>query len=107
MARRPKFELIFAPEAVDHLKAIEHKYYSLIEKTLDEQLGFTPGRVTRNRKSLEQPAPFDATWELRFDPNNRFRVFYEIDVEEKIVWILAIGFKDGNRLIVGKEEIEP
>jgi mRNA-degrading endonuclease RelE of RelBE toxin-antitoxin system len=106
MARRPKFELFFAPEAVDHLKAIEHKHYGLIEKTLDEQLGFTPERETRNRKPLDQPASFGATWELRFGPHNRFRVFYEIDLEEKIVWILAIGVKDGNRLIAGREEIE-
>jgi hypothetical protein len=69
-------------------------------------LGFTPERETRNRKLLDQPAPFGATWELRFGPNNRFRVFYEIDLEEKIVWILAIGFKEGNRLIAGREEIE-
>ncbi len=106
MVRRPEFELIFAPEAVEHLRAIERKYYSLIEKTLDEQLGFTPERETRNRKLLDQPAPFGATWELRFGPNNRFRVFNEIDLAEKVVWILAIGFKEGNRLIAGREEIE-
>ena len=105
MTRRPKFELIFAPEAVGHLDVIERKYHQLIERTLDEQLGFTPDRETRNRKQLDQPAPFDATWELRFGPNNRFRVFYEIDLETKRVWILAIGLKDGNRLIVGREEI--
>src|SRR5512141_2162675 len=104
MMRRPKFELIFAPEAVDHLGVIDRKYYGVIEKTLDEQLGFTPERETRNRKPLEPPAPFGATWELRFGPNNRFRVFYEIDLEKKIVWILAIGFKEGNRLIAGREE---
>ncbi len=106
MARRPKFGLIFAPEAVGHLRAIDRKYYELIEKTLDAQLGFTPERETRNRKPLDQPAPFGATWELRFGPNNRFRAFYEIDLAEKVVWILAIGFKEGNRLIAGREEIE-
>jgi mRNA-degrading endonuclease RelE of RelBE toxin-antitoxin system len=106
MARRPKFALIFAPEVVEHLAVVERKYHSLIEKTLDEQLGFMPNRQTRNRKQLDQPAPFDATWELRFGPNNRFRVFYEIDTEEKIVWILAIGRKEGNRLIIGREEME-
>jgi mRNA-degrading endonuclease RelE of RelBE toxin-antitoxin system len=105
MTRRPKFRLIFAPEAIDHLKVIDRKYYGLIEKTLAEQLGFTPERETRNRKPLDQPAPFGATWELRFGPNNRFRVFYEIDLEEKLVWILAVGVKDGNWLIVGREEI--
>jgi mRNA-degrading endonuclease RelE of RelBE toxin-antitoxin system len=106
MRRRPRFELIFALETVEHLDVIERKYHSLIEKTLDEQLGFTPDRETRNRKLLDQPAPFDATWELRFGPNNRFRVFYEIDTEEKVVWILAIGLKEGNRLIIGREELE-
>ena len=107
MTRRPKFELIFAPEAVEHLDGITRKYHRLIEKTLAEQLGYTPNRATRNRKLLDQPAPFEATWELRFGPNNRFRVFYEINLEERIVWILAIGFKEGNRLIIGREEIEP
>ena len=106
MTHRPRFELSFAPEAVAHLDVIERKYHRLIEKTLDEQLGFTPNHETRNRKLLDQPAPFDATWELRFGPNNRFRVFYEIDVEEKIVWVLAIGLKEGNRLIIGGEEFE-
>jgi mRNA-degrading endonuclease RelE of RelBE toxin-antitoxin system len=106
MVRRPKFELKFAPEVVAHLDAIERKHQRLIELTLDEQLGHTPDRETRNRKLLEQPAPFGATWELRFGSNNRFRVFYEIDLEERIVWILAIGLKAGNRLIVGGEEWE-
>lgn len=106
MRRRPHFELIFALEAVEHLDVIERKYHSLTEKTLDEQLGFTPDRETRNRKRLDQPAPFDATWELRFGPSNRFRVFYEIDAEERVVWILAIGLKEGNRLIIGGEELE-
>ena len=107
MTRRPKFRLIFAPEAVEQLDVIELKYHRLIEKTLDEQLGFTPDRETRNRKLLDQPAPFEATWELRCGPDNRFRVFYEIDAEEKVVWILAIGLKAGNRLIIGREELEP
>jgi len=39
--------------------------------------------------------------------NNRFRVFYEIDFEDKLVCILAIGLKEGNRLIIGGEEMEP
>jgi mRNA-degrading endonuclease RelE of RelBE toxin-antitoxin system len=106
MTRRPKFELKFAHEVVAQLDVIERKYHRLIEVTLDEQLGHTPDRETRNRKPLDQPAPFDATWELRFGSNNRFRVFYEIDLEERIVWILAIGLKAGNRLIVGGEEWE-
>jgi hypothetical protein len=36
-----------------------------------------------------------ATWELRFGPNNRFRVLYEVDGGEQIVWVLAVGIKEG------------
>jgi len=106
MARRPKFTLEFAPETVDHLDAIERKYQRLIEKTIDEQLSYTPERETRNRKPLERPTSFGATWELRFGANNRFRVFYEVDTAEQIVEILAIGVKEGDRLFVGGKEIQ-
>jgi mRNA-degrading endonuclease RelE of RelBE toxin-antitoxin system len=107
MPRRPKFALIFAPEAIGHLDAIDRKYHRLIRRTIDEQLMYTPTNETRNRKPLEQPAPFEATWELRFGPNNRFRVFYEVDPEENTVSVLAIGVKEGNRLFIGGEEFEP
>ena len=104
MTRSPQFELVFAPEALEHFDAVERKYHVLMERTLDEQLGHTPERETRNRKLLEQPAPFEATWELRFGPDNRFRVFYEVNPRSRTVTILAIGLKHGNRLIVGGEE---
>jgi mRNA-degrading endonuclease RelE of RelBE toxin-antitoxin system len=105
MPRRPRFILIFAPETLDHLEAIEPKYLPLLRRTLDEQLRYTPELATRNRKLLEQPAPFEATWELRLGPRNRFRVFYEVDREQRAVWILAIGVKDGDRLFIGGEEL--
>jgi mRNA-degrading endonuclease RelE of RelBE toxin-antitoxin system len=103
---QPRFFLIFAPEAIDHLAAIERKYHSLIEAALDEQLAFNPTQETRNRKLLEQPAPFSATWELRFGSNNRFRAFYEVNSAENVVNVLAIGVKEGNRLFVGNEEFK-
>ncbi len=64
-----------------------------------------PGVETRNRKPLRPPAPFAAQWEIRFGPDNRFRVLYDIDEAERAVQIVAIGEKDGNRLIVGGEEV--
>ena len=106
MSRRPRFTLEFAPEIVDHLDAVERKYHRLIEKTIDEQLSYMPERETRNRKPLERSTPFGATWELRFGAYNRFRVFYEVDAAEQIVEILAIGVKEGNRLLVGGKEIQ-
>jgi hypothetical protein len=55
---------------------------------------------------LRQPAPFEATWELRLGPKNRFRVFYGIVEELREIQILAIGVKEGDRLFVAGEEIE-
>jgi len=98
------FTLIFAPETREHLGRIERKYHNLIRQTIREQLLYSPGVQTKNRKQLEQPAPYQAAWELRFGSGNRFRVFYEVDITEQQVHILAIGVKEGNRLFIGDEE---
>ncbi len=78
----------------------------MIRETLQEQLLFEPDAETRNRKPLQQPAVFEAQWELRFGPDNRFRAFYEIDRENHKVYILAIGVKERDRLVIGGEEVE-
>ncbi len=106
MAKRSKFALTFAPQAIEHLDQIEAKYHGLLRRTIKEQLTVTPTDETRNRKPLEPPAPFDASWELRCGPNNRFRVLYDVDSATLAVWILAIGIKDRNRLLIGEEEYE-
>src|SRR5713226_9561121 len=104
MAKRPKFTLSFAPEAIEHLDLIESKYHVLLQRTINEQLTHTPTEETRNRKPLDQPAPFDASWELRCGPDNRFRVFYDVDSAARAVHVLAIGVKERNRLLIGGEE---
>jgi mRNA-degrading endonuclease RelE of RelBE toxin-antitoxin system len=106
MAKKQPFDLIYDPEVEQHLRSIEKKHLSLIREAIREQLRFEPETETRNRKPLEQPAPFGATWELRFGPANQFRVLYAVDLERQEVLILAVGFKDRNRLIVGGEELE-
>ncbi len=106
MAKRPKFTLTFAPEAIEHFDLIESKYHQLLRRTIKEQLTYTPAEETRNRKLLEQPAPYDASWELRCGPDNRFRVFYEVDSASQAVRVLAVGVKDRNRLLIGGEEYE-
>ena len=93
----------FAPEAVEHLDVNDLKYHGLISRTITEQLSSEPERETRNRKPLLQPAQYGATWEIPFWPSNRFRVFYEVDAAARMVWVLAIGIKEGNRLLVGGE----
>ena len=104
MSPKQLYSLKFAPEAVEHLDWIERKYHNLIRQTIREQLIHTPDIETRNRKTIDQPAPYGATWEIRFGPNHCYRVLYEIDMEQQEVWILAIGKKEGNRLFIGGEE---
>jgi mRNA-degrading endonuclease RelE of RelBE toxin-antitoxin system len=104
MRRRARFALVYATEVYDHLDSIETKYHRLIRETLKEQLSRTPTVKTRNRKPLEEPTEFGATWELRFGPNNAFRVFYQVAQADKTVTILAIGVKEGNRLFISGQE---
>jgi hypothetical protein len=106
VARKQPFALSYDQETKTQLRAIEAKYHSLIRTAIEEQLLFKPERETRNRKPLQQPAPFEATWELRFGPDNRFRVLYGVDHERREVQIQAIGVKKGNRLFVAAEEVE-
>lgn len=61
---------------------------------------------TRNRKPLQRPVSIGADWELRLGPNNRFRVFYRIASPDHEIYVLAIGIKDGNHLLIGGEEFQ-
>lgn len=106
MAKRSPFHLSFAPEAIEHLDWIDAKYHGFLRRAIKEQLSYTPTEETRNRKPLDQPAPFAASWELRCGPDNRFRVFYEVDSAAHQVNLLAIGVKDRDRLLIEGEEYQ-
>lgn len=56
----------------------EAKFHSLIREKIEERLQFEPGKESRNRKPLRQPAPFEATWEISFGPDNCFRVLLRL-----------------------------
>jgi mRNA-degrading endonuclease RelE of RelBE toxin-antitoxin system len=103
--KRQAFELAYSQVVYDHLMAIDAKYDSLIRKKIEEHLTYEPDVETRNRKPVRPPAAFNAEWELRFGPNNRFRVYYQIDRQDRKVLIVAIGTKDRNRLSIGGEEV--
>lgn len=106
MAKKPPFTLVYADEIKEHLRAIDAKYHSVIESEIDSQLLHEPDVETRNRKPLKRPIAFGADWELRLGPNNRFRVFYQVNAESREVRILAIGVKERNQLYFGGEEFE-
>jgi len=57
---------------------------------------------TKNRKPM-RPNPL-ASWELRI---GKLRVYYDIEEEaENVVYIVAIGVKERNRVWIGGEEVE-
>lgn len=100
-----RYDLIYAHELKEHLRVIDRKHHSLIRKTIEEQLWFEPDVETKNRKPLRRGPVYDAEWEIRFGPNNRFRVFYEVDRERRTVSVLAVGVKQGDRLWIGGQEV--
>jgi hypothetical protein len=106
MTRRQSFALIYDPEIIGHLAAIEPKYHSLVRSSIEEQVRFEPETATRNQKLLERPIDLGARWELRFGPDNRFRVFYRVDSEQRQVRILAIAVKVRNRLFLAGKEVK-
>ena len=103
---KQRFELVYAPEVKQHLKAIERKHYALIRRQIEAPRQFEPDIETRNQKPLKRPVAFEAEWEIRFGPNDRFRVFGAADREQGKVYILATGVKERKRLFIGGEEVE-
>jgi len=65
------------------------------------QLGHQADQPTRQRKKLEDNEL--APWELRVGD---FRVFYDIDEDEGLVIVVAVGHKTHNILRIRDEEIE-
>jgi len=106
MPRPAAFEIIFDKQALAHFDAIESKFDSMIQEAIEEQLIYAPTVPTRNRKPLQRETEIGATWEIRFGPDNSFRVFYDVDVDEQVVIVLAIARKIGNQLFIGKEKFE-
>ncbi|MGH7967067.1 MAG: type II toxin-antitoxin system RelE family toxin [Candidatus Binatia bacterium] len=105
VAKKEPFSLVYSPVVHKHLGAIDAKYDSFIRKKTEEQLTYEPDVQTRNRKPVRPPAAFQAEWELRFGPDNRFRVFYQIDHARREVRVVAIGVKERDWLLVGGEEV--
>jgi len=103
----PRYELIYAEETYRHLVAIERQHHSLIRQTIEQQLLYEPNVRTRNRKPLVKPSRFGEVWELRFGPDNRFRVFYRLDEHVNHVRVLAIAEKHSAKLYIGGKEFVP
>lgn len=94
-------EIEFTPEAVEDLRSFRKYDQQQIVAALEGQLPDQAMQASRNRKRL-RPNQL-AEWELRIGV---FRVFYDVDAENAVVKIEAIGNKQGNKLFVHGEEYE-
>lgn len=96
------YRIKYSPDADAHLRALTARQRSIVFDRVDEQLADQPAVETRNRKPM-RPNPI-APWELRV---GGLRVYYDIaEQPEKLVTILAVGVKVGDRVLIGSEEIE-
>ena len=95
------FRIEFTPEAVDDLRSFRSYDQGQIVAAIEGQLPHQAAEPSRNRKRL-RPNRL-AEWELRLGD---FRVFYDVDRDESLVKIEAIGYKDGSVLFVHGEEYE-
>ncbi len=103
---RRRYEIVFDEQVSFHFAAIARRDHSLILDTIEQKLTYDPAVATRNRKPMRIPNAVNANWELRCGMNNRYRVFYDVDVENGYVVVLAIGSKAGSTLMIGREELE-
>lgn len=96
-----KFDIIFSPEAEDHLDDLTARNRRIILDQIAVQLTYEPNVPSRHRKQL-QSNPL-AGWELRIGD---FRVFYDVHVDQSLVAIIAVGVKRHDKLLIAGEEID-
>lgn len=88
-------------EAITDLQWFKKAERGHIVGGLETMVSLEPTTETRNRKRL-RPNEL-AEWEVRIGD---FRVFYDVDQENKLVKIEAVGYKKGSQLFIplcGKE----
>lgn len=94
-------QIEFTSEAVEDLRLLRKYDQQQIVAGIQSQLAQQATQQSRNRKRL-RPNQL-AEWELRIGD---FRVFYDVDAQNAVVRIEAIGYKEGNKLFVHGEEYE-
>jgi mRNA-degrading endonuclease RelE of RelBE toxin-antitoxin system len=80
---------------MDDLKSMRTFDQRRLVAAMEMQLVHEPTRETRNRKQL---CPNNlAEWEHRVEI---FRIFYDVDKDDEVVKVVAIGLKEGNDLYI-------
>src|SRR3972149_5044257 len=94
------YTITFSDEAQEHLGDLAARNRKIVLSRIRAALIEEPTKETRNLKLL-RTNPL-ARYELRI---GNFRVFFDPSEDEKTVRILAVGRKQGNKLIIGGKEV--
>jgi mRNA-degrading endonuclease RelE of RelBE toxin-antitoxin system len=95
------YRLEFTAGAAEDLEFLLPREQKVILARVREQLSFEPLKETRNRKQLrENPI---SSWELRVD---KYRVFYDVQESLVTVAVVAVGWKEHNKLFIRGKEVE-
>jgi len=93
------YTIAFTASAREDLQWFRKYDQQRIVAAIESQLVYEPGIPTQQRKHL-RPNQL-ASWELRA---GHYRIFYDVNLDDASVSILAVGYKDGNTLYIrGKE----
>jgi mRNA-degrading endonuclease RelE of RelBE toxin-antitoxin system len=95
------YEIKFTPSALEDIGSFKKRDRKIIVDGIAEQLRHDPVGETRNRKRLRPNATSE--WELRIE---KYRIFYDLNHEERVVEVKVVGEKRGNRVVVRGEEYE-
>ena len=84
------------------MRVLTARQKAMVLDAVDEQLVYQPTMETKSRKPM-RPNPV-APWELRI---SNLRVYYDVEEDpEPLVYIRAVGVKEGNRVRIGREVID-
>ena len=89
-----RYEIKFAESIEDDLKNVKAFYTQQIFDQIRKQLKYEPDKETKHRKKLEGLVPpwtaVEPIWQLTVEP---YRVFYDVDTPNHIVWVRAVRYK--------------
>jgi mRNA-degrading endonuclease RelE of RelBE toxin-antitoxin system len=91
----PRYSLDITDEAKGDLRYYRAYEQKIIVDEITSQLSDQPDVETGSRRLLRDN--LIARWELKI---GKYRAFYEIDLQEKIVSIVSIGHKEHNVLYI-------
>ena len=97
------FSIVLSPAAMDHLSAFKVRERRIVLDAIQANLKNQPSIITKQRRPMRPNAL--ASWELRV---GQVRVFYQVqqNAEPNVVYVVAVGRKIRDRLMIGGVEVK-